>query len=214
MTKTPKTAKKPEFYEYSVKSVHDLTPYENNPNAHDDKNIEELSNSINEFGFTNPLLIDENDKIFAGHGRWEAAKYIGMERVPCIILTGLTETQKRAYVIADNTLPFGSVWDESMLQSELEALEAEGFDMDILALDNIDDLDFLDFNPAALEDGHANDSNETITESDTKLVIGEYSFPIERREYLNWQDDIRAEAGFSKEDVIAEIKQRLRICSS
>ncbi|WP_210438017.1 ParB N-terminal domain-containing protein, partial [Vibrio crassostreae] len=69
-------------------------------------------------------------KIFAGHGRWEAAKYIGMERVPCIILTGLTETQKRAYVIADNTLPFGSVWDESMLQSELEALEAEGFDMD------------------------------------------------------------------------------------
>lgn len=214
MTKNTKNEQNHDFYQYCVKNIHDLSPYENNPNAHDDKNIEELAASIKEFGFTNPLLIDESDKIFAGHGRWEAAKFIGMERVPCIVLAGLTETQKRAYVIADNTLPFGSVWDESMLQSELEALEAEGFDMDILALDNIDDLDFLDFNPAALEDGHAKDSNETITESDTKLVIGEYSFPIERREYLNWQDDIRAEAGFSKEDVIAEIKQRLRICSS
>lgn len=214
MTKSTKNEQSHDFYLYCVKSVQDLSPYDNNPNAHDDKNIEELAASIKEFGFTNPILIDESDKIFAGHGRWEAAKHIGMERVPCIVLSGLTETQKRAYVIADNTLPFGSVWDESMLQSELEALEAEGFDMDILALDKIDDLDFLDFNPASLEDGHANDSNETITESDTKLVIGEYSFPIERREYLNWQDDIRAEAGFGKEDVIAEIKQRLRICSS
>ncbi|UPR31466.1 ParB N-terminal domain-containing protein [Vibrio crassostreae] len=214
MTKTPKNTQNYDFYEHCIKSVHELTPYENNPNAHDDKNIEELSNSIKEFGFTNPLLIDESDKIFAGHGRWEAAKHIGMDHVPCIILSVLTETQKRAYVIADNTLPFGSVWDESLLQQELEALEAEGFDMDILALDNIEDLDFLDFEQSPLTDGHAKDSNETITESDTKLVIGEYSFPIERSEYLNWQDDIRAEAGFSKESVIAEIKQRLRICSS
>lgn len=213
MTKNSKNQESHDFYQYCVKNIEDLFPYENNPNAHDDKNIDELAASIKEFGFTNPILIDEADKIFAGHGRWEAAKYIGMEQVPCIVLSGLTDTQKRAYVIADNTLPFGSVWDESTLQSELDALEAEGFDMDVLALDNLD-LDFLDFEPAALEDGHAKDSNETITESDTKLVIGEYSFPIERREYLNWQDDIRAEAGFSKEDVITEIKQRLRICSN
>lgn len=199
------------LYQYVIKDVEALKPCPTNPNIHDDKNISELKASMQEFGFTNPILIDESDEIIAGHGRWEAAKEMEYAEVPCVVLSGLTDIQKKAYMIADNSLPYGSVWDEEMLAQELEELELAGFDVDVLALDNIEDLD-LSFEPPQINDGHAKDGEEKITESDTKLVIGEYSFPIAREEYLKWQEDIRAEAGFSKDDVISEIKLRLRLC--
>ncbi|PSV50020.1 ParB/Srx family N-terminal domain-containing protein [Photobacterium indicum] len=206
-----KNAKKEQFHEYVHKSVHDLQEYEKNPNIHDEKNISELAASIKEWGFTNPILIDESDMIIAGHGRWEAAKFIGMEVVPCIILAGLSDSQKAAYVIADNSLPFGSKWDEDLLLQEIEQLEADGFNIDLLALDNIEDLDFAEFQPSSFTDGHAKDGDETVNKADTKLTIGEYSIPIPREMYIRWQDDIRNSAGFSKENVTEEIKRRLQL---
>ncbi|ENC6723370.1 ParB/Srx family N-terminal domain-containing protein [Vibrio harveyi] len=199
------------LYNYAIRDVNEIKPSPNNANIHDDKNIAELRASMREWGFTNPLLIDEHDMLIAGHGRLEAAKEEGYERLPCIVLEGLTEDQKRAYMIADNTLPEGSVWDEDMLAQEIASLEAAGFDLELLALDNLSDLE-LEFSPPELRDGHDSDSDLKIKESDTKLVIGEYSFPIEREDYLRWQEDIRAEAGFSKDEVIEEIKLRLRLC--
>lgn len=212
MTKNEKNVKNEKFYDYAIKNVHDLREFEENPNLHNDKNIDELAASIKEFGFTQPILIDEDNVIIAGHGRLAAAKLINMENVPCIILAGLTDIQRRAYVIADNSLPYGSEWDEDLLLQQIEQLELDGFDLDILALDNIDEIDFGDFTPPDVPDGHAKDSKNDVEQSDTKLTIGEYSFPITRDEYLKWQDDIRATAGFDSASVISEIKRRLQLC--
>lgn len=212
MAENEKTVKNEKFYDYAIKNVRDLREFEENPNLHNDKNIDELAASIREFGFSNPILIDEDDVIIAGHGRLAAAKLIKMKEVPCIIMAGLTDVQRRAYVIADNSLPYGSEWDEDLLLQQIEQLELDGFDLDILALDNIEDIDFGNFTPPDVPDGHAKDPKETVEQADTKLVIGEYSFPIARDEYLKWQDDIRATAGFDSASVISEIKRRLQVC--
>lgn len=211
MTQKHSVTESHNLYEYEIRNIETIRANPNNPNTHNDKNISELRASMREWGFTNPILIDEEDEIIAGHGRFEAAKEEGFTQVPCIVLAGLTEDQKRAYMIADNTLPEGSIWDEDMLAQEIAHLEASGFDLDLLALDNLEGLE-IEFSPPEIRDGHAADTEMKIKESDTKLVIGEYSFPIEREEYLRWQEDIRAEAGFSKDEVIEEIKLRLRLC--
>ncbi len=91
--------------------------------------------SIKEFGFINPVLIDKNNGIIAGHGRVEAAKKLNMETVPCIFVEHLTEIQKRAYILADNKLALDSGWDEEMLKIELEELSESNFDIDFLNFD-------------------------------------------------------------------------------
>ena len=113
---------KTKFYKHAIKSVVDLVEYATNPNTHDEKNIEEIARSIEEFGFTNPVLIDEHDCIIAGHGRVKAAAFLEMDNVPCIVLTGLSDAQKKAYVIADNAIAEGPKWDEALLAQEVELL--------------------------------------------------------------------------------------------
>lgn len=88
-----------------------LKPYDRNARTHTPKQLGQIGRSIQTFGFTNPILIDQNDRIIAGHGRWEAAKSIGMEFVPTIRLEHLTEDQIRAYIIADNRLAEKAGWD-------------------------------------------------------------------------------------------------------
>ena len=113
--------------EYKIVSIDDLTPYANNSRTHSDDQISEVARSISEFGFTNPILIDEAGGIIAGHGRLLAAKQVGMDEVPTITLHGLTPDQAKAYVIADNQL--------AMLKVEIEALQELDFDIDILGFD-------------------------------------------------------------------------------
>lgn len=105
-----------------------LTAFKNNARLHDQEQIDQIIDSINEFGFTNPLLIDENDGIIAGHGRLEAAKAMELPTVPVIVLSGLSEEQKRAYVLADNKLALNARWDESLLAFELGELATLNFD--------------------------------------------------------------------------------------
>lgn len=112
--------------------VDDLIPYENNPRTHSAVQLERLVNSLKEFGFTNPILIDDDKNVIAGHGRLEAAKIAGLKTVPTITLSHLTEEQRRAYVIADNQLALNSGWDDDLLQAELEALGELGFDLTLL----------------------------------------------------------------------------------
>lgn len=109
-----------------------LTPYARNSRTHDDAQVAQLAASIKEFGFTNPVLVDEEGGIIAGHGRVLAAQRLKLQTVPCITLAGLTEAQKRAYVIADNRLPMNAGWDSDMLAVELDELKGEGFDIDLL----------------------------------------------------------------------------------
>lgn len=118
--------------------INELKQHENNARTHSTEQIEQIVNSINEFGWTNPILIDEHDVIIAGHGRLEAAIKLGIEDVPCIILSGLSETQKRAYLIADNQLALNAGWDIEILQAEIEALKIDDFDINLLGFSDED----------------------------------------------------------------------------
>ena len=119
-------------YKMQDRNVADLIPYVNNSRVHSDEQVLQICSSIREFGFTNPVLIDEENGVIAGHGRLMAAKKLDMEKVPCIILAGLSEAQKKAYVIADNQLALTASWNMEVLALEVEALQAEDFDLNIL----------------------------------------------------------------------------------
>lgn len=120
-----------------------LVPYERNARTHSDEQIKQICRSINEFGFINPVLVDENDTIIAGHGRVEAAKKIMMAEVPVIVLKGLTDEQRRAYVIADNRLAMNAGWDVELLKFEVDELLAGGFDVDLLGFTGKEMSDLL-----------------------------------------------------------------------
>ena len=108
----------------------DLIPYARNAKKHDDSQVAKLAGSIKEFGFNNPVLIDKDNGIIAGHGRIMAAQKLGLENVPCIRLGHLTDTQRRAYILADNRLAeIGGGWDEEILKLELAELAALDFDI-------------------------------------------------------------------------------------
>ena len=114
------------------RSISALTAYENNSRTHPEAQIVQIAASIKEFGFTNPVLIDEADGVIAGHGRLLAAKALGHTEVPCIVLAGLSDVQKRAYVIADNKLALNAGWDDDLLRVELGALHEDEFNMELL----------------------------------------------------------------------------------
>lgn len=106
-----------------------LIPYARNPRTHSPEQIDKIARSIQKFDFTNPILVDENDGILAGHGRLLAAKQLKRRTVPVIVLTGLSEDEKRAYIIADNRLAQDAGWDYELLRGELEDLDGENFDL-------------------------------------------------------------------------------------
>jgi ParB-like nuclease domain len=108
-----------------------LIPYVNNSRTHDGQQVAQIAASIREFGFTNPILIDSDNSIIAGHGRLKAARLLNLDSVPTITLDGLSDTQKRAYIIADNKLALNAGWDNQLLMLELDALDADGFDLDL-----------------------------------------------------------------------------------
>jgi len=126
-----------EFYEHRIVKVADLIPYALNSRTHSDEQVAQLAASIREFGFTNPVLIDEQANLIAGHGRLLAARKLKMEQVPAVVVTGLDDRRRRALVIADNKLALNAGWDEEALRVELEDLatdfgELMGFSQDEL----------------------------------------------------------------------------------
>ena len=126
--------------EIVYKDINELKPYENNSRTHSKEQIKQICESIKEYGWTNPVLIDEKGMIIAGHGRVEAGKKLDIKEVPCIVLSGLTEAQKKAYVIADNKMALNAGWNEELLKTELENLKELDFDLDLTGF-NIDELD-------------------------------------------------------------------------
>lgn len=115
-----------------------LIPYARNSRTHSDAQVAQIAASIREFGFTNPVLIDADGGIIAGHGRVMGARQLGLADVPCIRLGHLTDAQKRAYVIADNKLAMNAGWDDAMLALELRDLSAEGYDLGLTGFDTKD----------------------------------------------------------------------------
>jgi len=119
-----------------------LKGYSNNTRTHSEEQIQQIAGSIREFGFTNPVLIDGNQRIIAGHGRLAAARVLGLDSIPCISLDHLNDTQVRALVIADNQIAMNAGWDEGLLATELDRLQGDGFDLDLLGFE-ADDLEEL-----------------------------------------------------------------------
>lgn len=117
-------------------SVADLIPYAANSRTHSDEQVTQIAASIREFGFTNPILVNSENTIIAGHGRLMAAKKLGLDEVPAITLDHLTKAQQKALVIADNQLALNAGWNMDLLKAEIEGLDLEGFDLDILGFDD------------------------------------------------------------------------------
>src|SRR5712692_7439601 len=113
-----------------------LIPYARNPRTHSDAQVAQIAASIASFGFNNPILVDTQSGIIAGHGRLLAARKLQLREVPVIVLDHLSEAQKRGYILADNKLAQNAGWDEELLRCELAALEAEDFNLDLIGFDD------------------------------------------------------------------------------
>jgi ParB-like chromosome segregation protein Spo0J len=143
-----------------------LIPYARNSRTHSDAQVAQIAASIKEFGFTNPVLIDETGSIIAGHGRVLAARKLSIADIPSIRLIHLTEAQKKAYVIADNKLALNAGWDDEMLAVELTDLKDMGFDLDLTGF-STDEIKLLFGNL----DDVLDDLKEPIDESRNSLII-------------------------------------------
>jgi ParB-like chromosome segregation protein Spo0J len=126
----PPTAKRIEMW-----PLDRLRPYEKNARTHSAEQIAQIATSIQEFGFTNPILVDGADGILAGHGRLAAAKDMGLAEVPVIVLDHLSAAQRRAYILADNQLALNAGWDMELLRTEVAALNLADFDLSLLGFD-------------------------------------------------------------------------------
>lgn len=165
---------------YENVPINELKPYENNARTHNEKQIEKIANSIKEFGFINPVLIDSDYGIIAGHGRVKGAEKLGMVEVPCLFVEDLTEEQKRAYIIADNKLALDAGWDYELLQMELEELDNLNFDFTLTGFDDLelDDESLFSMDDISEVDGY--NSNEDDREYFTKT----FTFPLEKKNQI------------------------------
>ena len=121
--------------EVTYRKVADLIPYARNARTHSPEQVARIAGSIKEFGWTAPILVDGDNGIIAGHGRLAAAQKLKMTEVPCIELSGLSDTQRRAYILADNKLALDAGWDEELLKVELDELKVEGVDLEGIGFD-------------------------------------------------------------------------------
>lgn len=156
------------------KKVDDLIPYARNARTHSEEQVTRIASSIKEFGFTNPILLDGENGVIAGHGRLLASKKLGLTEVPCIELAGLTKTQKQAYILADNKLALDAGWDEEMLRLELKELSETGFDADITGFSDseIEEICGEELNPAAAEDDTIAPEENPVTKRGDVWVLG------------------------------------------
>ena len=139
--------------EMQLVDINKLIPYVNNARTHNAQKINKLRSSLREFGFINPIIIDRDYGIIAGHGRILAAKEEGITEVPCVFVDYLTEAQKKAYILADNRMAMDAGWDEELLRVEIEALQGEAFDVSLTGFDEMELADlFKDGSGSGAED--------------------------------------------------------------
>ena len=149
-------------------SLDKLVPYVNNARTHSPEQIGKLRSSLREFGFINPIIIDRDFGIIAGHGRVLAAREEGIKEVPCVFVDHLTEAQKKAYIIADNRMALDAGWDEELLRVEIEALQAEAFDLSLTGFGSDEIADLL-----GGDDEEVKDDDYDLTEALEKAAFVE-----------------------------------------
>jgi ParB-like chromosome segregation protein Spo0J len=170
--------------------VENLIPYARNSRTHSDAQVAQIAASIKEFGFTNPVLIDEADGIIAGHGRLLAARKLGMAEVPCLRLGYLSEIQKRAYIIADNKLALNSGWDDELLKLELGELDAKGFDLELTGFIG-DDLTEAMFGPLLDDVEDAEQRQIDAEKYTTKIEVPIYEMKGEKPPVLELYNEVK-----------------------
>lgn len=160
---------------YENVSIDKLKPYERNARTHSDAQVLKIAKSIKEFGFINPVLIDSNFGIIAGHGRVLGAKKLGMMEVPCLFVEDLTKAQKKAYILADNKLALDAGWDDEILKVELNELKDMNFDLSLTGFDDIE-INGLEEPEEIVEDEapEVDEENEPITQLGDIWKLGEH----------------------------------------
>lgn len=170
-----------------------LVPYERNARTHSDEQVAQIVKSIEQFGFTNPILVDGEDGILAGHGRLMAAKRLGMQQVPVVVLDHLSEAQRRAYVLADNQLALNAGWDQELLKGELLDLRVEGFEFGDLGFDAVAIGDLF----AAPEGSGSEEEDELLPDDD--LQRGQpLAIVLEPDELRDWRE-VKKQLGYSRD---------------
>ena len=163
--------------EMQLVDINKLIPYVNNARTHNTQQINKLRSSLREFGFINPVIIDRDFNVIAGHGRIMAAKEEGINEVPCVFVDYLTEAQKKAYILADNRMAMDSGWDEELLKVEIEALQAEDFDLSLTGFDESELAGFFDTADDAKEndfDVDAELEKPPVTKSGDLWLLGNH----------------------------------------
>ena len=147
----------------------DLIPYIHNSRTHSESQIKQIASSIREFGFTNPILIDDQGTIIAGHGRVMAAKILQLDKVPTITLDALSDAQRKAYVIADNKLALNAEWDTEVLLAEIESLQDLNFDTQLLGFSADELAEMLNIEETPLKEESYAEIFNIIVECDDEM---------------------------------------------
>lgn len=175
------------------RSVNDLIPYANNARTHSEDQVNQIASSIKEFGFNNPILVDEQGGVIAGHGRLKAAKKLGLKVVPTIELSGLSDPQKKAFILADNRIALNSGWDIDLLRIELQELQ----DTDLAPVTGFSDEELNALLCGTTEPAEEEPEKDEPEADSFNLTL---SIPIEYKEQV--QDFVKS---FGPEDLIQKI---------
>ena len=156
-----------ENIQYYLADIGELTPYARNARTHSDEQIAQIAASIKEFGFLAPVVISGDNTILCGHGRFYAAQRLGLKKIPCIKEEHLTETQRRAYIIADNKLSLNAGWDDNLLAVEIADLQGENFDLSLIGFDEKEIADLF----SSGEKSNVHEDNYDLTEALEKAAF-------------------------------------------
>lgn len=194
----------------TYKPTKDLIPYARNSRTHSELQINQIASSIKEFGFRNPVLVDGENGIIAGHGRVMAATKLGIAEIPTVDGSDLTENQRRLYVIADNKIALNAGWDEEILMMEIEDLKNMGEDIDILAFDP-SEIQVKNIDYSVLDDESIDDQLDDMAKGVRKAIQIEFEpdHYEEAQELVKFWRDKQAYVGYMIMDYLRSEKNKL-----
>lgn len=184
------------------KKTSELKPYAKNSRKHSAAQVDQICESVKNFGVVKPIIIDEKDFVLAGHGLLLAVKKIGIDSIPTITKTGLTDAQKRAYVIADNKIALNSEWDLGLLKEEMEALLGDKFDLSVLGFDEDELLAVLDQEQLSVID---EDEDDEDGEEEKEKIGFQIVLDFEKKQYDDFRSAMKSSGFTSPEEFVLSL---------
>lgn len=185
-----------------------ILPYAGNPLKHSSAQVEKLAAMIHEYGWDQPIVVDGDGVIIKGHGRFAAAKKLGLKKAPVIVRDDLSPAQVKAARIADNRSR-SIEWDDDLLTAELEQLEELNFDLDLTGFEDTELAEILDQPLPEDFEERLRDETVKLEVSETKLMIGEFSAMIPARKYEAWLKQLNAAGMYTKDEVVSHVLEQL-----